>query len=377
MRVAIVAGELSGDALGGGLLRALRELEPKLEVQGVAGPAMEAAGCRGLVPLERLSVMGLVEVLGRLPELLAIRKRLFRHFLAEPPDVFIGVDAPDFNLPLERRLRERGVRTVHYVSPTVWAWRQGRIRNVARSVDLMLTLFPFEEAFFQDHGIAVRCVGHPLADEIPEHVPKQPARQALGLPLAGPVLALLPGSRLGEVRRLATAMLAAAARASAEMPGLQVVVPCATAPIEAYLAETSRRRAPGLEPMLVPGRAREVISASDAVLAASGTATLETALVKRPLVVVYRVNPLTYAILRRMVKVRFVAMPNLLAGACLAPEFLQGQVRAELITPALLEQLDPATDHSQLLARYRELHLALRRDANRRAAEAVAELARG
>ena len=374
LRVAMVAGELSGDGLGAGLLRALRERYPALEAEGVGGPAMEAAGCRSLVPLDRLSVMGLVEVLGRLPELLSLRRRLLQRMLADPPDVFVGIDAPDFNLPLERRLRSGGVRTVHYVSPTVWAWRQSRIRGIARSVDLMLTLFPFEERFYQHHDVPVRCVGHPLADEIPDQVPREPARRALGLELESRVLALLPGSRSGEVQRLAADMLDSAAWVAERLPGLQVVIPCATATIRSGLQALIGKRFGRLAPVLVAGRAREAIAAADAALVASGTATLETALVKRPMVVVYRVNWVTYAIMRRMLKVRHFAMPNLLAGKQLAPEFLQEQARADNIGPALLSQLSPQTDHSELMRHYQRLHAELRRDASHSAARAVSEL---
>lgn len=374
LRVAIVAGELSGDGLGAGLLSAMRERYPALVAEGVGGPAMEAAGCHSLVPLERLSVMGLVEVLGRLPELLSLRRRLLQAMLANPPDVFVGIDAPDFNIPLERRLRNRGVRTVHYVSPTVWAWRQGRIRGIARAVDLMLTLFPFEARFYQQHHVPVHCVGHPLADEIPELVPKEPARLALGLELGRQVLALLPGSRLSEVQRLATDMLDSAQWVAARLPGLRVVIPCATTSIQSNLAALTSQRFSALAPVLVSGRARECIAAADAVLVASGTATLETALVKRPMVVVYRVNRITYEIMRRMLKVRHCAMPNLLAGTQLAPEFLQNQARADSIGPALLSQLSPQVDHSELMCQYQRLHADLRRDASHSAARAVAEL---
>jgi lipid-A-disaccharide synthase len=375
LKIAIIAGELSGDALGAGLLRALSELCPKLTAEGVVGPAMRAAGCGSLAAIERLSVMGLVEVLGRLPELLRLRRKLLRHFLSDPPDVFVGIDAPDFNLGLARRLREHGIPTVQYVSPTVWAWRQGRIRGIARSVDLMLTLFPFEERFYQQQGIAVRCVGHPLADEIPDQVAQQPARAQLGLSAQARVLALLPGSRMGEVQRLAADMLAAAQWVAQRIPDLRVVIPCATDQIQRRLTTLVDQSFQQLTPQLVRGNARQVMAAADSVLVASGTATLETALVKRPMVVVYRMNRLSYMVLRRLLKVPYVAMPNLLAGECLAPEFLQEQVRAELVGAAVLRQLDPDTDHTRLLCRYRTLHQELRRNADRSAAEAVLQLA--
>jgi lipid-A-disaccharide synthase len=371
LRIGIVANEPSGDLLGGALAAEIRALAPDAHLVGVAGPRMLEAGCETLFPLERLSVMGLTEVLAHLPELLRLRGQLLRHFRAEPPAVFIGIDAPDFNLGLERRLRDAGIRTVHMVSPTVWAWRPGRVKGIRRAVDLMLCVFPFEEAFLREHGVPARFVGHPLADQIPLAVDRGAARTALGLAGSGPVIAILPGSRVGEVSYLAAPFIEAAALALASRPALRFVVPLVNARVRALFQSELARLAPSLPATLVDGRSREAIAAADCVLTASGTATLETLLLKRPMVVGYRVHPMTCHLARWLVKVPYAAMANLLVGRELAPEFLQDRCRAELIAPALLAFLDDTERVASIQAEYARIHEGMRHNAAREAAREI------
>ena len=378
MHIAIVAGELSGDLLGAGLMAALRAHYPQLRFIGVGGPAMRAQGFQTVVPMERLAVMGLVEVLRHLPDLLTLRRQLYRQFSADPPLAFIGIDAPDFNLGLERRLRARGIPTVHYVSPSVWAWRPWRVRKIARAVDLMLTLFPFEAAFYQKHDVPVRVVGHPLADAIPLRSDPAAARQALGLPAPDemPVIALLPGSRLGEVNRLGPLLLDTAIWLHARRPDLRFVLPAATPCLYEMLAGMQAERAPTLPLTLVQGQSREVMAAADVVALASGTATLEAMLLKRPMVVAYRVAPMTAWLARRLVRVSHFALPNLLAERELVPEFIQEAATVENLGPAILRWLDEPLARERLTMEFDALHHELRRDASRQAADAIVELLR-
>ncbi|NBB83232.1 MAG: lipid-A-disaccharide synthase [Alphaproteobacteria bacterium] len=381
--IAVVANEPSGDQLGALLIRALREREPALTFVGVAGPRMQAEGCRSLLPLERLSVMGLVEVLRVLPDLLRARRELVAQLSALRPAAVVGVDAPDFNLGLERRLRAAGIPAAHLVSPTVWAWRPGRVEQIRRSVDLMLSIFPFEAEFLARHRVPVRYIGHPLADDIPLAVDRTEARRCLGLaPGPGdtatePMIALLPGSRRSEVELLADAMLLTAAWCHRRRPQLRFVAPMASPALYRQVDRRRRALVPQLPITLVQGRSREAMAAADVVLTASGTATLEALLLKRPMVVAYRLNPVTYGLVKtlRLIKVRHVAMANLLAGEGLAPEFLQHRCRPELLGPALLALLDDPQRRAALEARYAGIHAELRRDAARCAAEAVLGLA--
>jgi lipid-A-disaccharide synthase len=379
LTIGIVANEASGDLLAGAVVRELKALSPGVRFLGVAGPHMLAAGCETLVDMERLSVMGLTEVLGHLRELLGIRRMLARHFLADRPDVFVGVDAPDFNLALERRLRSAGIPTVHLVSPTVWAWRPGRVKVIRRSLDLLLCIFPFEEDFLRGHGVPARYVGHPLADEIPLQPDQGGARASLGLLAQGPILAILPGSRVGEVEALAGPFVQAALRCFRERPELRFVAPLVNARLQRMFEAILAREAPGLPITLVEGRSREVLAAADLVLTASGTATLEGLLLKRPMVVGYRVHPLTYQLVTqlRLVKVPYVAMANLLVGRALAPEFLQGRCRPDLLAPALLAFLDDPARVAQVQAEYLRVHESMRHNAARAAALAILELVRG
>jgi lipid-A-disaccharide synthase len=369
LKVALVAGEASGDILGAGLMQALKAQHPMVEFVGVGGPRMEAQGLKSYFPQERLAVMGLVEVLGRLPELLGRRKRLLKTLLEVRPDVFIGIDAPDFNLDLALKLRRAGIRTVHYVSPSVWAWRQKRVLKIREACDLMLTLFPFEAKFYDDHQVAVRFVGHPLADTIPLVADRAEARVLLNLPQDGLVVALMPGSRGGEVGRLGELFLAAADRLRSMRPGIRFVVPCASPERRAQLEQMLTGR--DLPLTLLDGRSHEALAACNAVLIASGTATLEALLYKRPMVVAYSVAPLTFRILKRLVKSPYVALPNLLAQRLLVPELLQDaatpDAMAQLLSP-LLDNGDRQTDG------FDAIHRTLRCDASSQAADAVLEL---
>lgn len=366
---------MSGDLLGAGLIKALREKHPDAIIEGIGGPQMVAEGFTSLFAMEELSVMGLFEVLAHLPRLLRIRRNIVRHFLAYPPDVFVGIDAPDFNLGVEQRLRTRGIRTVHYVSPSVWAWRQGRVKKIARSVDRMLTLFPFEAAFYQEHGVPVRFVGHPLADMIPQRVDAAAARASLKLPAEGALIALLPGSRASEVGRLADVFVATVDRLVRQRPGLRFAVALANPLARAIFARALHRHAGDLPVHLIDGRAREVMAASDAVLLASGTATLEAMLLKRPMVVAYRLASLTFILAKRLVKLPYFALPNLLAGERRVPEFLQDDVTPQALGAALLQVLDDGATRQRLLTAFDRVHTQLRQGASANAAAAVIEVA--
>jgi lipid-A-disaccharide synthase len=368
LRIALVAGEASGDILGAGLMRALKARHPTVEFIGVGGPLMQAEGLASYFPMERLSVMGLVEVLGRLRELLARRKKLVADLIAAKPDVFIGIDAPDFNLNIELKLRQAGIKTVHYVSPSVWAWRQKRVLKIREGCDLMLTLFPFEARFYEEKGVPVRFVGHSLADAIPLQADRAAARAELGLP-DGPLVALMPGSRGGEVGRLGALFLDTAQRLRALRPGVRFVMPCASPERRAQLEEMLAGR--DLPLTLLDGQSHLALAACDAVLIASGTATLEALLYKRPMVVAYRLAPLTFWILKRMVKSPYVSLPNLLAQRLLVPELLQDDATVE----ALAQTLSPLIEGGEEQTRgFDEIHRTLRLDASNQAADAVLNL---
>ncbi len=375
IRIALVAGEASGDGLGAGLIEQLRLRFPQAEFAGIGGDAMRRAGCDTWYDSNELAVMGLTEVLKHLPRLLKLRKAFRQRVLDWQPDVFIGIDAPDFNLGVERWLKRRGLRTVHYVSPSVWAWRQKRARQIGDSADLVLCLFPMEPAIYARHGVDARFVGHPMADSMPMQPDQLAARQALGLRPGDPVLAVLPGSRLGEISRLGEPFLQAAAQVAAQVPGLQVVVPAANAACRALL-ESQLAQHPVPRCRLLDGQAREALYASDVVLLASGTATLETALAKRPMVVGYRIAPTTYRIVRLLglLKVDRFALPNVLAGEDLAPELMQDDCTADNLARELLRWFQQPQAVAALQPRYQHLHETLRQDASASAARAVSDL---
>lgn len=377
LRIGILAGEASGDLLGAGLIAAIKQRFPDSQFEGIAGPAMMEQGAKSLFPMDRLSVMGIVEVLGRYRELLNIRRQLTEYFRKNPPDVFIGIDAPDFNLGLEQQLRNAGIKTVHYVSPSVWAWRQRRVKKISRSTDLMLTLFPFEARFYEEQGVPVSFVGHPLADEIPLETDKTAARQSLSLHADKHVLALLPGSRSNELHYLAEPFIETVRLLRKQKPELEVLVP---------LSNRNRRRqfeqsldnvknAPSIR--LVDGQSHEVMAAADVVLLASGTAALEAMLLKRPMVVAYKLSPITYWIAKHMVKVENVSLPNLLAGETLAPEFIQHDATPENLCNAVLEYFNKPELIKIIHKRFHEIHLILRKDASRKAADAILKLVQG
>ncbi|MCS3512022.1 lipid-A-disaccharide synthase [Pseudomonas grimontii] len=368
LRIALVAGEASGDILGAGLMRALKAQHPAVEFIGVGGPLMQAEGLTSYFPMERLSVMGLVEVLGRLRELLARRKLLIQMLIEEKPDVFIGIDAPDFTLNIELKLRQAGIKTVHYVSPSVWAWRQKRVLKIREGCDLMLTLLPFEARFYEEKGVPVRFVGHTLADTIPLQADRAAARAELGLP-DGPLVALMPGSRGGEVGRLASVFFDAAERLQALKPGVRFVLPCASPQRRAQIETLLVGR--NLPLTLLDGRSHLALAACDAVLIASGTATLEALLYKRPMVVAYRLAPLTFWILKRMVKSPYISLPNLLAQRLLVPELLQDDATPEALAQTLLPLIYGGEEQTR---GFDDIHRTLRRDASNQAADAVLTL---
>ncbi|MDS1311537.1 lipid-A-disaccharide synthase [Marinobacter xiaoshiensis] len=370
----IIAGEASGDILGAGLIRSLRNRYPKARFVGIGGDEMIAEGFHSLVPMERLSVMGLVEVLGRIRELFRIRARLLSYFFATPPDVVIGIDSPDFTLAIERRCREAGIPSVHYVSPSVWAWRQKRIFKIAKSVDLMLTLLPFEARFYEEHQVPVAFVGHPLADRIPLVPETGKARQDLGLDENAPLLAVLPGSRAGEVERLGTLFLEAARWIQAKRPDVQLVIPCVNREREQQVSDLIEALDVKLQVTIVRGRSREVMAASDVVLLASGTATLEAMLLKKPMVVGYRLSNVSWAVISRLVKVPHVSLPNLLANQPLVPELLQDDATPESLGAAVLERMENQQERDRLVEAFSELHHTLKQDADEKAAQAISEL---
>ncbi|MCZ6585608.1 MAG: lipid-A-disaccharide synthase [Gammaproteobacteria bacterium] len=373
LRVAIAAGEASGDTLGAGLIEALRKLSPQAQFFGIAGPGMISAGCEPWYRTEELSVMGLAEILRHLPRLLKLRRQFIKRLQAARPDVFIGIDSPDFNLPVEAALKKSGVPTVQYVSPQVWAWRQSRVAGIRDATDLVLCVLPFEVEFYRTHDVNSVFVGHPLADEVPVEVDAGDARQSLGLPAATTILAVLPGSRSTEVSRLARPFLETGKWLQQRHPGLQVVVALVNDAIrDRYLQATK-----GIEldppPRLVVGRAREVIAAADVVLTASGTASLEAALLKRPMVVAYIISRLTHRLLRvlGLNKLEYFSLPNLLAGRELVPEYLQRQVCPTELGPALERYLNPQGEHENWRDAFTAIHQQLRCNASDGAARAV------
>jgi lipid-A-disaccharide synthase len=374
--IGLVAGESSGDTLGAALLQALRARVGSVRAFGIAGPKMRAAGCEVWADSHELAVMGLIEPLAHLPRLFALRRRLLRDLTRERPHVFVGIDAPAFNIGLEAKLRTRGIATVQYVSPQVWAWRQGRVRSIAAACDLVLCLFPFETDFYGQHGVRAEFVGHPLADQIPLSTDRAGARREMGLDPGATVIALLPGSRLGEVRRLGEDFLRAALWLQAQRPEVTFVAPMASQDVRNVFAAQRARIAPDLPVQLFEGQAQQSLIAADAVLVASGTATLETLLIRRPMVVAYRFNAVTAFVLRSLglVKVRHFSQPNLLTGRSLVPEFLQEAVNGQALGEALLRQLTDTAGQQQLQAEFLQIHQRLRGGAADRAAQAILAL---
>ena len=374
--IAIVAGEASGDSLGAALMRALRERCPDARFIGMAGPAMLEAGCVALAHIDQLSVMGLLEVLRAYPRLRRLRNELGTRLLAAQPAVFVGIDVPDFNLGLARRMKRGGIPTAHYVCPQAWAWRPGRARHLSTAVDRLLALLPFEQTFFASHGVACRFVGHPLADTLPLAPDRAAARSELGIAPGPPLVALLPGSRRQEIERLAPAFAAGVAALRQARGELAVVACAAHAGQLEELRSAISSAAPGLKVDYLSGRARELMSAADVALVASGTATLEALLCRAPMVVGYRLAPLSYPIIRRMISIPRIALPNILAAEDLVPELIQDALTPDAIRDALAAWLDDATRRAYYSARARQLHQSLRVGAAARAADAVLELCR-
>ncbi|OOV88633.1 lipid-A-disaccharide synthase [Oceanospirillum linum] len=376
LRIVIVAGELSGDILGAGLIRELKKLHPTAEFFGIGGPRMQEEGFVSHWPMDRLSVMGFVEVFGRLRELLNLRKEVRDFCLQEKPDLFVGIDAPDFNLTLEGWVHDAGIPVAHYVSPSVWAWKQGRLKKIARCVDHMLTLLPFEADFYHRRNIPVTFVGHPLADELPMDVDQNACRDQLGLSKEHSVLAVLPGSRSSEVKYLGQTFIDTALRCCEVMPELQVAIPCANALRRQQIEDQLAVVKPELRQCfhLFDGMSREVMSASDAVLLASGTAALEAMLLKKPMVVAYKMAWLSHAIISRMIKVDHISLPNLIAGEALVPEMIQDKATVGSLSDLLLDRLQNPDNYRGLVERFYQLHHKLKREASQVAAKTLSEL---
>lgn len=369
---AIVVGEHSGDTLGEGLIKLLLQLYPNAKFIGIGGPKMKALGFESLFAMDELAVMGIVEVLGRIRRLLHVRKTLTQYFTENKPDVFIGIDAPDFNINLEAKLKRQGINTVHYVSPSVWAWREKRIFKIAEATNLVLSLLPFEKAFYDKHAVPCKFVGHTLADDIPLVSDKEKARAELGLSDVSKVLALMPGSRGGELSRLVEPFLMSAKELLAQDPSLTLVVPMISKYRANQFEQLHQEIAPELPVSIFINQTQQVMTASDCLLTASGTVTLEAALIKRPMVITYKFNWLTYQLGRYLVKLKHFSLPNLMADRELVPELLQDEVTVENIVPLVKARL--YDDQSALDQAFMDIHLQLKQDANKQAALAVSQL---
>ncbi|MBS0882316.1 lipid-A-disaccharide synthase [Pantoea sp. JGM49] len=375
LTIALVAGETSGDILGAGLIRALKARHPDARFVGVAGPLMQAEGCEVWYEMEELAVMGIVEVLGRLRRLLKIRKDLTQRFTELKPDVFVGIDAPDFNITLEGTLKRAGIRTIHYVSPSVWAWRQKRVFKIGRNTNLVLAFLPFEKAFYDRFNVPCRFIGHTMADAMPLQPDKSAARRELGIAEDAICLGLLPGSRGAEVEMLSADFLRAAQLLRQRYPALEIVVPLVNAKRREQFEQIKAEVAPELPMHLLDGKGRQAMIASDAAILASGTAALECMLAKCPMVVGYRMKPFTFWLAKRLVKTPYVSLPNLLAGRELVKELLQEECQPEALAAALEPLLHAGPERDDLLNTFNELHQQIRWNADEQAADAVLEIA--
>lgn len=372
LRIGIVAGELSGDTLGEGFIKAIKQKYPNAEFVGIGGPKMIAQGCESLFDMEELAVMGLVEVLGRLPRLLKVKAELVKYFTQNPPDVFIGIDAPDFNLRLELDLKNAGIKTVHYVSPSVWAWRPKRIFKIDKATDLVLAFLPFEKAFYDKYQVACEFVGHTLADAIPLVPDQQEARELLNLEQDKQWLAVLPGSRGGEVGLIAEPFIESCREIKKKFPDIGFVVAAVNDKRRQQFEEIWQQTAPELEFTIVQDTARNVITASDAVLLASGTVALECMLLKRPMVVGYKVNRFTGWLVQKLAITEYVSLPNILAGEELVKEYILDECDPQYLVPAVESML--STNNDALIERFTEMHHLIRKDADVQAANAVLRL---
>ncbi|WP_312663650.1 lipid-A-disaccharide synthase [Pantoea sp. CTOTU49201] len=377
LTIALVAGETSGDILGAGLIRALKARHPDARFVGVAGPLMQAEGCEAWYEMEELAVMGIVEVLGRLRRLLKIRRDLTQRFTELKPDVFVGIDAPDFNITLEGSLKRAGIRTIHYVSPSVWAWRQKRVFKIGRNTNLVLAFLPFEKAFYDRFNVPCRFIGHTMADAMPLQPDKLAARRELGIAEEAICLGLLPGSRGAEVEMLSADFLRAAQLLRQRYPTLEIVVPLVNAKRREQFEQIKAQVAPELPMHLLDGKGRQAMLASDAAILASGTAALECMLAKCPMVVGYRMKPSTFWLAKRLVKTPYVSLPNLLAGRELVKELLQDECQPEALAAALEPLLHAGPERDALLKTFTKLHQQIRWNADEQAADAVLEIING
>lgn len=376
LTIGLVAGETSGDILGAGLIRALKEQVPNARFVGVAGPLMQAEGCEAWYEMEELAVMGIVEVLGRLPRLLSIRKDLTQRFTQLQPDIFVGIDAPDFNITLEGRLKSKGIKTIHYVSPSVWAWRQKRVFKIGRATNLVLAFLPFEKAFYDRFNVPCRFIGHTMADAIPLHVDKQAARQRLGIPEHVKCLAILPGSRHSEVEMLSADFLKTAKILHKQFADIHIIVPLVNQKRREQFEVIREQIAPELTVHILDGQARDAMISADATLLASGTAALECMLAKCPMVVGYRMKPFTFWLAKRLVKTPYVSLPNLLAEKEIVKELLQEECQPELLAEQLMPLLEGGEQVDKLKDTFLQLHQLIRCDADKQAADAVLNLVR-
>lgn len=375
MKVGIVAGEASGDLLGAHLVNALKNRVSGIEFVGIGGPKMQAAGVNSLFPMETLAVRGYVEVLRHYREIVGIRRKLHRHFVDNPPDIFIGIDAPDFNLDLETRLKKRGIPTVHYVSPSIWAWRGERIRKIARAVSHVLTLFPFEKKIYDEAGISATYVGHPSADVVPEHPDRKAAREQLKLPQSATVIAMLPGSRQSELHYMAKLFVQTARMIAAANPNVQFLVPLVSRETRnMFEAEMYRSKCGDLPLTVLFGHAHAAMVAADAALVASGTATLEAALLKCPMVITYKMSPLTWRMMQRKTYLPYVGLPNILEGRFIVPELLQDDATPENLSQAMLNLVNDKLVREKLTYTFSGLHQQLKQNTAERAVDAILPL---
>jgi len=375
MKVGIIAGEISGDILAATLIKEMQNLVPDISFSGIAGPLMIEAGCKTLYPMNKLSVMGIMEVLSSYRELRSIQNNIIEYFLNDPPDVFIAVDAPDFNLTIEKRLKENNIPTVHYVSPSVWAWRQYRIHKICRSVGLMLTLFPFEKRFYDNYDMPVKFVGHTLADEIELTVDKSAARRELGLEETlqdKSLIAVLPGSRNSEVQRLSKPFIDTMVNCQKVNPNIKFIVPLVSKEHHDIFKKLIQGYHEAPQIIFLDGQSRLAMAASDAVLLASGTATLEALLLKKPMIVAYKLAPLTYWIAKKLLSVPYFSVPNLLSGEKLVEELIQDDVNEYNMVPKVLSLLNEE-EWKDRLDIFHDIHLMLRKNASKTAAKAVIE----
>ena len=372
LTVALVAGETSGDILGAGLIRTLKKHHPNIQFVGIAGPNMQAEGCKAWYEMEELSVMGIVEVLGRLRRILAIRRDITKRFIELKPDIFIGIDAPDFNLALEGKLKQAGIKTIHYVSPSVWAWKQKRVFKIKRNTNLILAFLPFEKAFYDKFGVPCRFIGHKMADDIPLEPDQTAMRQQLGIPVDCQCLALLPGSRHAEVTLLSEPFLKAAQLLRDKFPDLHIVVPLVNSKRRAEFEQIKAEIAPELKLQLLDGHAREAMIASNAAILASGTVALECMLAKCPMVVGYKMKAFTFWLAKKLIKTPYVSLPNILAGKEIVPELLQHDCTPENIANHILPFLE--SDNAELKATFLALHKQIRCNADEQAAQAVLDV---